>query len=192
MVGDGQRLTQKIINGFSQRAIKDRIWLFQKFKWRLMNWICHDILWVHGKIGRALAKTYAWHLRHSIISSWITYRTGMWANTQRDGRPAEYKWRPLFNAAKFGWRPLLECRAVNCAVNFGPLTAEICWRVRGTPTNFNGFRETRWNLSWCPELANRSQRLLGRSSPYCKGIWRRYCCLTSFFRLSICAYVAKI
>jgi len=26
----------------------------------------------------------------------------MWANTQRDGRPAEYKWRRLFNAAKFG------------------------------------------------------------------------------------------
>jgi len=24
-------------------------------------------------------------------------------------------------------------------VNFGPLTAEICWRVWGTPTNFNGF-----------------------------------------------------
>ena len=36
----------------------------------------------------------------------------MWANTQRDGRPAEYRWHPLFNAAKFGWRPLLECRAV--------------------------------------------------------------------------------
>ena len=23
-------------------------------------------------------------------------------NAQRDGRPAEYRWRPLFNAAKFG------------------------------------------------------------------------------------------
>ena len=23
----------------------------------------------------------------------------MWANAQRDGRPAEYTWRPLFNAA---------------------------------------------------------------------------------------------
>jgi len=27
----------------------------------------------------------------------------MWANTQRDGRPVEYRWRRLFNAAKFGW-----------------------------------------------------------------------------------------
>jgi len=26
----------------------------------------------------------------------------MWANAQRDGRPAEHKWRRLFNAAKFG------------------------------------------------------------------------------------------
>ena len=26
----------------------------------------------------------------------------MWANAQRDGRPAEHRCRPLFNAAKFG------------------------------------------------------------------------------------------
>jgi len=26
----------------------------------------------------------------------------MWANAQPDGRPAEYGWHPLFNAAKFG------------------------------------------------------------------------------------------
>jgi len=25
-------------------------------------------------------------------------------------------------------------------VNFGPLAAEICWRVWDTPANFNGFR----------------------------------------------------
>ena len=48
----------------------------------------------------------------------------MWANAQRDGRPAEYRWRPLFNAAKFGWRPLLEYRAVTLPR-----------------------RETRWNLN---------------------------------------------
>ena len=33
-------------------------------------------------------------------------------STQRDGRPAEYRWHPLFNDAKFGWRPLQECCAV--------------------------------------------------------------------------------
>ena len=28
-----------------------------------------------------------------------TYRTRMWADAQRDCRPAEYRWQPLFNAA---------------------------------------------------------------------------------------------
>ena len=30
-----------------------------------------------------------------------TTTTRMWANAQPDGRPAEHRWRPLFNAAKF-------------------------------------------------------------------------------------------
>jgi len=34
--------------------------------------------------------------------------TRMWANAQSDGRPAEHRWRPLFNAAQFGWRPQLD------------------------------------------------------------------------------------
>jgi len=32
----------------------------------------------------------------------IVDATRMWANAQPDGRPAEHRWRPLFNAAKFG------------------------------------------------------------------------------------------
>ena len=36
----------------------------------------------------------------------------MLANAQRDGRPAEYRWRPLFNAAKFGWLRLSDVAAV--------------------------------------------------------------------------------
>ena len=44
------------------------------------------------------------------IGSWHLYlcplaylkKTRMWANAQPDGRPAEHRWRPLFNAAKFG------------------------------------------------------------------------------------------
>jgi len=88
----------------------------------------------------------------------------MWANAQRDGRPAEYRLRALFNAAKFGWRPLLECRAVTLPR-----------------------RETRLNLQECPKLVNRSQPLVGRSSPYCKDMWRKYCCLTIFSRLTISA-----
>jgi len=42
----------------------------------------------------------------------FNYKLEMWANAQRNGRPAEYMWRPLFNAAKFGSRPILDCSAV--------------------------------------------------------------------------------
>jgi len=31
----------------------------------------------------------------------LLHKTKMWANAQRDGRPAKHRWRPLFNAAKF-------------------------------------------------------------------------------------------
>jgi len=90
----------------------------------------------------------------------------MWANAQRDGRPAEHRWRNLFNAAKFGWRPLLgpRCRAV---------------MLPRVPR-----RETHSNLEGCHKLVNRSQPLLGQSSPYYEDMWRTYCCLTSFQRLS--------
>jgi len=47
------------------------------------------------------------------------------------------------------------------------------------------------NLHGCPKLSNRSQPLVGRSSSYYEDVCRRYCCLTSFFRLSIHALVAK-
>ena len=42
-------------------------------------------------------------------------------------------------------------------------------------------RETCWNLLGCPKLTKRSQPLVSRSSPYCKDMWGRYCCLTNFF-----------
>jgi len=88
----------------------------------------------------------------------IRKTTRMWANAQRDGRCTEYRWRPLFNAAKFGWRPLLQCRAVTLPRH-----------------------ETRWNLLGCPKLPDRSEPLVGRSSPYCEDVWRRYGRLKSFF-----------
>jgi len=41
---------------------------------------------------------------HAMLRNYhkIKMYTRMWANAQRDGRHAEYRWRPLFNAAKFG------------------------------------------------------------------------------------------
>jgi len=77
-----------------------------------------------------------------------------------------YRWRPLFNTAKFGWRPLLECRAVTLPR-----------------------RESSWNLLGCPKQPKRSEPLVGRSSPYCEDIWRRYCCLITF---SDCRYMPQL
>ena len=54
----------------------------------------------------------------------------MWANAQRDGRPAKHTWRPLFNAAKFGRRSLVDCRAVT-------LPVEICWEAPNSPTDLS-------------------------------------------------------
>ena len=88
----------------------------------------------------------------SVSTSNYLLQLEMWANAQRDGHPAECRWRPLFNAAKFGWRPLLECRAVTLPRH-----------------------ETGWNLQACPKLANRSQQLVGWSLPYYQDMWGRYC-----------------
>ena len=88
----------------------------------------------------------------------------MWANAQRDGRPVEYRWRPLFNAAVW-LTPTARVPCSNAANTRNPL-----------------------KCAGCPKLSNRSQPLVGRSSPYYEDMWRKYiCCLTSFF--SDCRYV---
>ena len=118
-------------------------------------------VWLTDRQRRAIISVSTTH------SKLLYYCTRMWANAQRDGRPIKYRWRPLFNAAQFGWHSILKCRAV---------TVPRC--------------ETRWNLQGCPKLPDRSQLLVGRSSPYCGDMWRRYCCLTSFF--SDCRYMPQL
>ena len=41
-------------------------------------------------------------MSQTAADSYVSTRTRMWANAQPDGRPAKHRWRPLFNAAKFG------------------------------------------------------------------------------------------
>ena len=93
----------------------------------------------------------------------------MWANAQRDGRPAEYRWRPLFNAAKYGWRPLLMYRAI---------TLPRC--------------ETRWNLqgssNYSPTDLSHYQAEVHHIVRTCGGDIAVY----HFFRLSIHTLVVKI
>jgi len=60
--------------------------------------------------------------------------------------------------------------------------AKFCWPpISDVGAVTKPRRETGWNLLGCPKLPNPSQALVGQSSPYCEDIWRRYCCLTSFF-----------
>ena len=42
------------------------------------------------------------HQENQAMTTGNMHRLEMWANAQRDGRSAEYRWRSLFNAAKFG------------------------------------------------------------------------------------------
>ena len=76
----------------------------------------------------------------------------MWANAQRDGRSAEYRWRPLFIAA----------------VWVTPTARVPCSNAAKTPNQLK--------LAGVPKLANRSQPLVGRNSPYYQDMWTSYCC----------------
>jgi len=116
------------------------------------------------------AKIYWSALLHrvTITNSMKNTQLEMWANAQHDGRPTEYRWRPLFNTAKFGWHSLLEYRAVTLPR-----------------------RDTRWNLLGCPKLANGSQPLFGRSSPYYEDMCRRYWCLIGFSDCLSCEDMAR-
>ena len=70
----------------------------------------------------------------------------MCVNAQRDGRAAEYRWCPLFNAAVW-LTPTTRVPFSNAAKTRNPLKS---------------------NYLGCPELTKGSQPLLGRSSPYCE------------------------
>jgi len=67
-----------------------------------------------------------WFTDEKIFITVATAKTRMWANAQRDGRPAEYRWHPLFNAA------LLEC----------PNAAKM-----QNPLKFAGVPQTRQRIS---------------------------------------------
>jgi len=48
--------------------------------------------------------------------------------------------RHLLTMRKNLWNSSISSTSPHNMLNFGPLMAEICWRVWGTPANFNGFR----------------------------------------------------
>jgi len=95
----------------------------------------------------------------------------MWADAQRYGRPATYRWRPLRNSVI----PFLVPRR---KVWLTPAAGVPCSTRHSSSGRIV-------NLLGCPKLPGRSQPLVGRRSPYCRDMWGRYCCLTGF---SDCRY----
>ena len=79
----------------------------------------------------------------------------MWVNAQHDGCPAEYRWRPLFNAA----------------VWLTPTTRVLC---------SNAAKTRNPDYLGCPKLTKQSQPLVGQVH-HIVGTCRRYCSLTSLF-----------
>jgi len=82
----------------------------------------------------------------------------MWANAKRDGRPAKYRWHPLFNAAKFGWLPTTTAPCSNTAKMRNPL-------------KFVGVPQTLEPIS----------AVSGPNFAILRGHVEQYCCLTRFF-----------
>jgi len=85
-------------------------------------------------------------------------RTRMWANAQRDGRPAAYR-GPLSVQFHKVW--------------LTPTTTEPCSDAAKT--------QNLLKLAGVPQICQQISAVSGPSSPYCGDMWKRYCCLTSFF-----------
>ena len=117
-----------------QTETKITFWFAQIIQKHLKNWYTKAML-----ISKLYLHSTAVYLPVTTTINEKHHITRNVGQCQRDGRPAEYRWRPLFNAAKFGWRPLLECHAVTLPR-----------------------RETGWNLQGCPKLMKWSQPLVGK------------------------------
>jgi len=92
----------------------------------------------------------------------------VWANAQRDGRPAEYRWHPLLNAAVW-LTPSTRVPCSNAAKTQNPLKL--------------------------PEVPQTNETISAVSGPKFTILWgyvEEILLLSKFFRLSIHALVAKI
>jgi len=93
----------------------------------------------------------------------------MWANAQRDGRPAKYRWRPLFNAAVW-LTPTTRVSCSNAAKTRNPLKLSEVPQTNETTSAASGPKFT--------ILCGHVEEIL---------LLNKF-----FFRLSIHALIAKI
>ena len=101
MVKERQDITgSNYLKGVSGKMIVDEKGIknsWKEYREKLMN---EENEWDH-RISAEVKEGPADCIRIDIVAA-LKKITRMWANSQRDGCPAEYRWRPLFNAAKFG------------------------------------------------------------------------------------------
>ena len=69
----------------------------------------------------------------------------MWANVQRDGRSAKYRWRPLFNAAKFWLTPTTRVPCSDAAKTRKPLKFA---EVRQTRQQISAVSRPKFTILW--------------------------------------------
>jgi len=137
--------------------------------------------WIKWTCDRDIWTLVGWY--HA-TQTWCALKTDEYS--QLTGNLAHVAQRKIYEKELKTRKPSLEVAPTTLAQRTRQATTTRC-RAVTLPR-----RETSWNLHGCPKWSNRSQPLVGRSSPYYEDMWRRYCCFTSFFRLSICALVAKI
>ena len=89
---------------------------------------------------------------------------------------------PSVQCRKVWLTPTSRCRTVmlprrEIRMKFVGVPQLVSWSLTSLFSTNMAISETKG----CPKLPNRSQPLVGRSSPYCGVMRRTYCCLTSFF-----------
>ena len=67
----------------------------------MLEWLALSQRFINGSINQWRRRLQA-VVQENVDIFYTQAQLEMWANAQRDGRPAEYTWRLLFNAAKFG------------------------------------------------------------------------------------------
>jgi len=107
--------------------------------------------------------------RHAFLEEKVQLE--MWANAQRDGRPAEHRWRPLFNATEFQvWLTLT--------------TLLLCSNDAKT--------RRRLKFAGVPQTGQPTSAASRPQFTILCGHVEEILLLNKFFRLSIRAFVAKI
>ena len=143
--------SEKILRYYcvSESIIWKLIWAPKYGNWECSSPCSPEVIsqswYEHGKTPAALIGLLNAHRVLTMFKDILVIQRQleMWANAQRDGRPAEYRWRPLFNATVW-LTPTTRVPRSNAAKTRNPL-----------------------KLPGVPQTNETIPAASGRSSPYC-------------------------